>query len=223
MFKNNKARVIITSLITLLPTLLGVIIWQKLPETVATHFGANNEANGWSSKPFTVFAIPLILLGLHLLCLFLTSFDPKSDNIGEKSKKLVFWIIPLTSVVIFTAIYANALGIKLDVGMICIIFMGVLYIVLGNFLPKTKQNHVFGVRLPWTLSDEENWNKTHRVAGFCMVIAGILAILTSFLRNFVLFMIITALAAMIPIIFSFVYYQKHRNDKKKDEENEKES
>jgi uncharacterized membrane protein len=223
MIKENKLKTVITTLITLLPCLVGIIIWNRLPETVATHFGVNNEANGWSSRPFTVLAIPLFLAALHLLCLFITSADPKSKNIGDKSKKIIFWIIPLTSVVVFTAIYANALGAKLDVGIICILFIGVLYLVLGNFLPKAKQNYTFGVRLPWTLADEENWNRTHRVAGFCMVISGILIIMTSFLRNFIIFIILTALAAAIPIIYSFVYYRKHKNDKKDEESKEKES
>ncbi len=223
MIKENKLKTVITTLITLLPCLVGIIIWNRLPETVATHFGVNNEANGWSSRPFTVFAIPLFLAALHLLCLFITSADPKSKNIGDKSKKIIFWIIPLTSVVVFTAIYANALGVKLDVGMICILFIGVLYLVLGNFLPKAKQNYTFGVRLPWTLADEENWNRTHRVAGFCMVISGILIIMTSFLRNFIIFIILTALAAAIPIIYSYVYYKKHKNECKDGNEKEKES
>lgn len=208
MMKQNKWKIIITSLIILVPMFIGCILWEKLPDTMATHFDSHNVANGWSSKAFTVFGLSLFLLGIHLVCLFVTSADPKYKNIGEKPLGIVFWIVPGISLVAYAAIYANAFGVKMDSMFIVQIFAGVLIMVIGNILPKVRQNHVFGVRLPWTLDDEDNWRRTNRLAGWCMVAAGIVMIATSFLN--IVWVLITVMipACVIPIVYSYMLFRK---------------
>ena len=78
--KINKKLLIVTSVLLLLPILAGLILWNQLPEQIATHFGVDNAANGWSSKAFAVFGIPGIMLGLHWFCLFATAADPKRSR-----------------------------------------------------------------------------------------------------------------------------------------------
>lgn len=207
MLKQNKLKILISSLITLIPVLTGCILWNRLPDTVATHFDTSSAANGWSSKPFAVFGIPVIMVGLHLLCLFLTSVDPKYKNIGKKPLGIVFWIIPTTTLVMYSVIYGIALGIALDVSFVCCLLIGIFFIVLGNVLPKAKQNYTFGVKVPWTLNDTENWNRTHRLAGWCMVIAGIVITATSFWHNLWVLIGVLAAAAVIPIVYSYTYYK----------------
>lgn len=80
MMKKYKKQLILSSIVTLLPILIGLFLWNRLPDTIATHFGSDNVANGWSSKPFVVFGLPLILLGIHLFCLFTTMNDPKKKH-----------------------------------------------------------------------------------------------------------------------------------------------
>ncbi len=210
MIKQNKLKTVISTLIILLPVLAGVILWDKLPETIATHFGADNAANGWSSKGFAVFGIPLIMAALHLFCLVVTSLDPKYKNIGKKPLGMVFWIIPSVSLVVMSVIYAMALEIAIKVGFVALLLMGVLFIVMGNIMPKAKQNYTFGIKISWTLNDEDNWNKTHRIAGFTMVIAGVITILTSFLQSPYIFLPTLVLALAIPYIYSYLHYKKHK-------------
>lgn len=207
MLRQNKLKILLSSLITLIPMLMGCILWNRLPDTVATHFDTSNAANGWSSKPFAVFGIPVIMVGLHLLCLFLTSVDPKYKNIGKKPLGIVFWIIPTITLVMYSVIYGIALGIALDVGFVCCLLIGVLFIVLGNVLPKARQNYTFGIKVPWTLNDTENWNRTHRLAGWCMVLAGIIITATSFWHNPWVLIGVLAAAVVIPIIYSYTYHK----------------
>ncbi len=210
MIKQNKLKTVITTLIILLPSLVGVFLWNKLPDTIATHFGVDNNANGWSSKPFAVLGIPAIMAALHLFCLVVTSLDPKYKNIGKKPLGMVFWIIPSVSLVVMSITYAMALGVKINVGFICLLLIGVLFVVIGNLLPKAKQNFTFGMKISWTLNDEDNWNKTHRLAGFTMVIAGVVTILTSFLQNPFIFFPILIVALVIPLVYSYLHYKKHK-------------
>lgn len=125
--KIDKKLLILTSASILVPMLIGCLFWQQLPQTVATHFDFSNQVNGFSSRGFTVFGIPSFLLLLHWFCLFVTSKDPKSKNISLKMWHLVYWIIPLTSCLVMTAIYAQALGYAVNHALMNGMFLGVLF------------------------------------------------------------------------------------------------
>lgn len=93
--KEYKKTIIITSIITMLPFLIGVLLWNRLPDTIATHFGTGNEPNGWSSKTFTVVGMPALLLGIHLFTILITLNDPKRQNIGKNCFVLYFGLFRL--------------------------------------------------------------------------------------------------------------------------------
>ena len=206
--KINKTLLIITSLIMLLPIAAGLILWNSLPDTIATHFGLNNEPNGWSSKAFTVFAIPGIMFVLHLVCLFATANDPKGERIGKKSKVIVYWILPVISVFVMGMVYANALNVSVDVGFWVCLLLGLVFVILGNYMPKARRNYTFGIKTPWTFNSEENWNRSNRVGGWAMVIAGILMFICAFTKSFILLLIIVIIAALVPLAYSYYLYKK---------------
>ena len=210
MLKQHKWKILVTTLIALAPMLIGCILWDRLPNTIATHFGVNNEPNGWSSKGFAVFGLPGLIAALHLLCLIATAVDPKQKNIGKKPLGIVFWICPVLSVLMCTITYAIALGYQVDVGFFVLLFLGMLLIVLGNMMPKAKQNYSFGIKTPWALDDPENWSRSNRVGGFCMVLAGVVVMLTSFLKNPWILLPAMILGAVVPMGYSYVYYRRHR-------------
>ncbi len=210
MIKQNKVKLIITSIVILIPIVIGVFLWNELPDTIATHWGINNEANGFSSKAFAVFGLPVVLLAIHWLCVVATTFDPKSKNISPKIFSLVLWICPLLSLLMSAIVYLTAMGKELKVGFIAILFMGVLMVAIGNYLPKCKQSYTMGIKLPWTLESEENWNKTHRFAGILWVIGGILIIATAIFESPVIFGIIMSVMIIAPTIYSYIYYKKHQ-------------
>lgn len=213
MLKQNKWKILLTTLVILIPMLIGCLLWKQLPSTMPTHWGVNNEANGFSSKAFAVFGIPTILAALHLFCILITAADPKQKNIGAKPLGLVFWIIPSLTLVIFFLLYANALGQAVNIAFVVNLFMGLLFILLGNLIPKAKQNYTFGLKLPWTLNDPENWNRTHRFAGWCMVLAGIVILLTAYWHNPWIFFGVVFLAVLAPVVYSFIYYKRHPSQK----------
>ena len=205
--KINKKLLVITTIIILLPIAVGLIFWDQLPETMATHWGTENEPNGWTSKAFTVFGIPAVIAALHVICLAVTYADPKRSNIGQKAIGIVYWILPATSLLVMGSTYAYALGMSVNIGMICCLLMGVIFIALGNYMPKAKQNFTFGYKLPWTLYSEENWNRTHRLAGWITFVSGILFILNAFiLSEYILFACVAAI--FVPIVYSYILYKK---------------
>lgn len=157
---------ILTCIVMLLPILAGVILWDKLPEQVPTHFDAKGEVNGWSSRGFAVFGMPFILLGSQILMVCLTLADPKKKNLNGKVFTVILWLMPVLSLFVHILTYGYALGYEMSIIKGCTLFMGFVFLMIGNYLPKCKQNYTIGYRLSWALNDEDNWNKTHRLAGF---------------------------------------------------------
>ena len=214
MMKINRKTLVLTSVITLLPMLAGLILWNRLPDTIATHFGPSGQADGWSSKPFAVFFFPLFLLGVNLLCIFITSADPKRRNISGKALGLVYWIAPLMSVIISILTYTTALGMELNVNLFVMLTMGLLFIAVGNYLPKSRQNYTVGIKIPWTLNDPDNWNKTHRFAGKLWMAGGVIILLNAFLNAVWLMVAIIFIMAFAPIIYSYILYRRSLSEGK---------
>ena len=165
MLKANRKTLIIASIVTVLPALIGILCWDRLPDVMATHFGINNEADGFSSKAFAVFGLPAVLLAILWLVAFVTSQDPKRQNISHKMFTLGLWIAPVVSLVIAATMYPVNLGYAVDISFFAELLLGLLFIIVGNYLPKARQNYTIGIRIPGTLANEENWNRTHRLAG----------------------------------------------------------
>lgn len=215
MLKKNKKFFIASCIVILLPMFAGFLLWDQLPAQVATHFGRNGEADRYSSKLFAVAGIYLFLQAVHILCSVITEFDPKKRNVGSKIYHLILCICPVVSLWCGVMIYGNALGYKdvINLNLWTNVLLGIVLIVVGNYLPKCRQNYMIGIKLPWTLDNEENWDYTHRMAGKWWIIGGVLTILLGF-QKFVdpigaavgIILIVT----LIPAIASYIYYKKHR-------------
>lgn len=210
MLKNNRKRIILTSLVILLPLLAGLVLWNRLPESVAIHFGPDGQPDGWSGKAFAVFFMPLFILAAHLLAVFITCSDPKRQNISDKTLGLVFWIAPLCSVIAGILTYTTALGHKLDVNVFMHLVLGLLFVVIGNFLPKCRQNYSVGIKTPWALHDPENWSKTHRFAGKLWIAGGVLLIPGAFAGAVWLPLTVLLVMAFLPMVYSYALYVKSR-------------
>lgn len=211
MLNISKTKLIITSIITLIPILVGLILWNQLPDSMVTHWGVGNVPNGWSSKAMAVFGLPGFLFIIHWVCLLATKADPKSKDINKKLMDLVLWICPMLSVLLGGVTYSYSLGYKVNVQAVVMIFLGVLFVIIGNYLPKCKQSYTMGIKLPWTLNDEENWNKTHRLGGKLWVAGGLIMIATAFVANAFVPIAVIALLVIIPTVYSYMLYRKKHN------------
>lgn len=210
MLKTNKFTLIIMSIVTLIPMLIGVILWNHLPDEMAIHFNLHNQADGFSSKGIAVFGIPLFLLVLLWIVAFFTTRDPKKQNIGKKIHTMVLWFIPLISVIVGALLYSVNMGYAVNVPLICELLIGFVLIIIGNYLPKTRQNHSIGIRIPWTLASEDNWNRTHRLAGYLWLTMGILMVVLAMCNLFHMIWLIAILAVIIiiPLVYSYRLHTK---------------
>lgn len=210
MIKRNKGTLVLTTIIMLLPMVIGLIVWNKLPEQVPMHWNAVGEVDGWGSKGMLVFILPLSLIGIQWVCALVTSLDPQSRYIKGKIVQLVLWICPFISLLVHTLIYTKILGYDLAVEIIMPLVLGLMFMVIGNLLPKCKQNYTIGIKVPWALQDEENWNKTHRFAGKLWVIGGAVMVVTSVFGNFIIFFGMVLVMCIVPTVYSYLYYRKQQ-------------
>ncbi len=211
MIRENRKKLIITSIVILVPIFIGLILWNKLPDKIPTHWNSAGEVDGWSSKIFAVFGLPAILFVLHWACVLGTSADPKKQNIEGKVFEIVFWTCPIVSLLVGMLGYGTALGMEFKVDKIMLALVGIMFIVVGNYLPKCKQSYTVGIKLPWTLDDEENWNRTHRMAGKLWVASGIVLLLSMLLPTS--FMVVVVLAALVvtvlvPTVYSYLLFRE---------------
>lgn len=203
---NRKKKILLTSFLVLIPMIVGLILWNKLPEEIPIHFNSAGEPDNYSSKAFAVFFIPLFLWVMHLLTGFITLADPKKQNIHDKVFLLILYIVPSAAVFCTLVMYTGALGLPVSINMLGNLFVGIVFIVVGNYLPKTRQNYTIGIKIPWALNDTENWNKTHHFAGIIWIICGAILIINAFLDIIWIVPAAIAVAALLPTIYSFLLY-----------------
>ena len=154
--KTNKKLLLLTSMVILFPILWGLIIWPQLPNQIPIHFNLAGQANNFQSKPLAVFGLPLFLLLVHLFVIFMIGRDPKNRTMNEKMVKVIYWLIPIVSLSVFYLIYSKALGSTTNPSIVVSALLGLIFVIMGNYMPKLKVNHTVGIRLPWTLQSEDN-------------------------------------------------------------------
>ncbi len=213
MFKANKWKLLFSSLVILLPMAAGLIMWNELPAEIPTHWNWQGEADGWSSKLFAVIGLPLFLLLMHWFCAWATAKDSKNKEQSSKVYTLILSIVPTISLFVGVMVYAEVLSEGIEAVRALPVLLGVMFVFIGNYLPKCKQSRTIGIKIKWTLENEENWYATHRLAGRMWMIGGLLLILTVFLSENVALVVelaVIAVMVIVPVVYSFVYSKKHR-------------
>lgn len=205
--KFKKESVISVIISILLFALVNLLFYKKMPETLPTHWGFNNKIDGYSSKFTTLITTPLLLIFLNIFSCFMLDNDPKNKDKNNFVITIGKATIPLVMLITFVISVFYGLGKKINVMVIISIFVGFLLILIGNYLPKTKRNYTVGIKLPWTLNSDENWNKTHRLAGYFFILGGIFFLLTPFIGNEYLIFLTFMIIGIIPAIYSFYIYK----------------
>ena len=214
---STRTTTIIVLLMILGATLAGLLLWNRLPEQMASHWNVNDQVDGYMSKFWGVFLMPLITLGMFLLFLVIPNIDPLKANIAKFRDTFNLFI----TFIIGFMVYVHALTLlwnlgytNLGIGKAMLPAMGLLFIVIGSLLRKAKRNWFIGIRTPWTLSSDRVWDETHRVGAMLFTISGVLALLGSFFGGMtasVMIMVPILGSTIFLLIYSYILYQKETN------------
>ena len=210
--KMNKKLLLLTSIVILFPILWGVTIWSQLPNQIPIHFNLAGQANNFQSKLLVVFGLPLFLLLVHLFVIFVSARDPKNQTMNKKMGKVIYWLTPIVSLGVFYLIYSKALGSTTNPSIFASALLGLIFVMMGNYMPKLKVNYTVGIRLPWTLQSEDNWHKTHRLAGKLWVFGGLILLLEAGLQFAVPYVmgIVILTIVFIPVVYSYQLSRENR-------------
>lgn len=189
--------------------------YPRLPPRVATHWGLTGEPDGYSSKLVAAVLLPLIILALRGLLNLLPRIDPKGENYRkfESTYWLIFNGVILFMGVLHLAMLAFGLGAPVRMDRVVAAGMGVLFIVIGNYLARVEPNWFVGIRTPWTLSSEPVWRRTHRVGGWIFVVGGVLIVLTLFVPAGTVMPILLGtigVVAVVPVVLSYLWWRRER-------------
>lgn len=203
-----------SSLLCLIPILIGLLIYNQLPEQMPIHWNINGEIDGYASKNFAIIYLPLFLFLIDLFTKFMIVNDPKRAGHPKKMLNVLKYMIPFLSMSITILMIAEGRGYQINfVNLFFECLVGIIFLLIGNYLPKVRQNHVMGIKLPWTLSDEDNWNKTNRLGGYIFMSAGLVMLIIPFLNlssNVTGVIIVACIFAVviIPSVYSYSLYKK---------------
>jgi uncharacterized membrane protein len=192
--------------------IISLYYYAILPQTVPTHFNADGVANNYSSKTNLICIGISIAVSLYILLTFIPMIDPFKKKIGSKydSFLLLRDIVIAYTIIILVLTYMSAKNGSLRTDIFGIAF-GVMFILLGNYLPRLPRNFFFGIRSPWTIASETVWVRTHRISGIWFVIAGILLIILNLLKVKLLISLtvfLTPLFLYTAIIYPYFLYKK---------------
>lgn len=212
----NKKSVIISLILLLIPILMGLIFYDKLPEMLPTNFDLSGEVRSYESKTKALFIMPLIMIIVQGFLIFMLNKDPRKRFQSEKLYSISLFIIPVMEILISSITIMYSFNNGINIARILSIFIALMYIIMGNFLPKAKRNYTMGIRTPWTLDNDEVWDKTHRLGGYTFVAGGILLLLTSiFLKsdNNIIFFILIFVPTIIPVVYSYIIFNNISKEK----------
>jgi len=210
-FKIQKGMIILI-LISMIATFF---IYSSLPEKIPMHWNIKGEINSYGGKSFVWFTA-LLPLVIYLLMIYVPEIDPKRESYKKHKKAyeiLMNILVPFFIVVHWITIF-SALGHQISVGRIIPIGVGILFIVIGNYMGQIRPNYTFGIKIPWTLANETVWKKTHRVGSFAFILSGLIFIIAGIINkpfSFILAISSIFVTLIYTSVYSYLEYKKiHR-------------
>jgi len=192
----------------------GLLLWNQLPDPMASHWNINDQVDGYMSRFWGVFMIPLMTLGMFLLFLVIPSIDPLKANIAQFRGAFNLFIV----FIIAFMVYLYGLTLAWNLGYTnfrmsgaMLPAIGLLFIFIGFMMRRAKRNFFIGIRTPWTLSSDTVWNETHRIGAVLFMISGVLAFIGGFFGGTTAFWMMFAPiigSTVFLLVYSYVLYQR---------------
>lgn len=211
MKKINIKNLVITSIVCLMPIICGLIFYNELPESIAIHWGIDNNPNGYFSKPAFVFGMPIMMVVLQIFCSIVSDLSDKNPEANKKAVTIYKWIIPILTVILYIVTIMIALGNNLDVRRIVMIILGILFIVVGNYLPKVKGDYYMNSKVFWFKNRNEKLvNKAARVSGYMLIIGGLLCLVSTAFKPIISIVVIAVIILFSLLIYLYVYLESRK-------------
>lgn len=194
---------------------ISLAAFGGLPDRLPTHWNLRGEVDGWSGRGFGAFGFPALMFGVWGLCYWLPTIDPRRESYAKFRDTYDMVIAAIIALMLFVhaAVIATSLGYDVPISRIIPLLVGGLLVLIGNLLPRARPNWFFGIRTPWTLSNDRVWERTHRLGGRLMVFAGLVVAANAFVAPpwpAILIPIAAVGGAIVPIVYSYIAWRAER-------------
>jgi uncharacterized membrane protein len=193
---------------------LAALAYVRAPARVPIHWNVRGEVDGWGG-PASVFVLPAVATALVLLMYTLPRLDPRRANWARFRGEFNLIVNVLVAFMLFmevTTIGGFTFGWRVNGGRVPLIGVGVLFMVIGNYLPRIRSNWWMGIRTPWTLESESVWRETHRLGGRTFVVSGAVGTLAALLLrpplSFYVAMVAMGIGGMVPVVYSYLVWKR---------------
>jgi len=209
-----KTANLISFLLVLAAFAIAVWFYPRLPDPVPSHWNSAGQIDGYMAKPWGVFILPLTMTGIWIVLAVLPRISPKGYRLDTFQN--IYGLIQITFIAALLVITSIALTAATNrhvaINMIIPIVIGLLFVILGNYMGKLRKNFFIGIRTPWTLASDEVWVRTHRLGGWLFVAGGLAIVITGVLAPSaympIIMIVIIAVAALVPAAASYVIYRR---------------
>ena len=207
----RKSEIVCAALI-LISFIAGIYLYSQMPDRMASHWNISGDVDGYMSKFWGVFLVPLIAFGLFLLFLIIPHIDPKKHNIEQfrvyYDRFFIVIIVFILYIYLLTLLWN--LNVRFNLIQLMTPAFAVLFYYSGVVISHAKMNWFVGIRTPWTLSSEKVWNQTHALGGKLFKITGIIALLGIIFVNYALFFILVPLivVGIYTVVYSYFAYRE---------------
>ena len=210
---NTKTTSIIVLTLIAIALVAGLALWNQLPDQMASHWNSNDQVDGYISRFWGVFLMPLITLGMFVLFLVVPGIDPLKANIAQFREAFNMFIALMVAFMLYvhglTLVWSLGYqDFKMSAAMLP--FMGILFIAIGYLLRQAKRNFFIGIRTPWTLSSDSVWDKTHQIGSILFMVSGAFAILGGFFGGMtaIWLMFVPLIgSSLFLVIYSYLLYR----------------
>ena len=209
---STRTTIFISITLIAISVLAGLLLWNRLPDPMPGHWNASGDIDGYISKFWGVFLVPIISIALTGLFLIIPRIDPLKANIAQFRAAFNWFIVVFMAYMLY--VYAltlvAALGTPFNMTLMLLPAVGLLFIGVGYLMSGAKRNFFIGIRTPWTLSSDTVWDKTHKLGSRLFMLGGVVTILCAFLGESGIWIMLVAMlgASFVPIVYSYVLYQR---------------
>jgi uncharacterized membrane protein len=211
---STRATTIVVLIMIAAATLAGSLLWDRLPDPMASHWNINDQVDGYMPRVWGVFMVPLITLGMFGLFLVLPSVDPLKANIAQFRESFNLFIVLMVGFMLY--LYGLTLAWNLGyrnfrMSGAMLPAIGLLFIFIGVLMKRAKRNFFIGIRTPWTLSSDTVWDETHRVGAILFMLSGALAFIGGFFGGTAAFWMLFAPligSTLFLLVYSYLLYRR---------------
>lgn len=200
-------------LLVVIAVAFSASVYGRLPARIPTHWDMNGTVNGWTGRAWAAWLMPLVLIAMAIILPRLPAIDPKRENYAKfrPTYDLVVYGTMTLVGILHVATLGVALGWPISMERVTPLLVGAMLVLLGNVMPRARPNWLFGIRTPWTLTNDRVWERTHRLGGALFVVAGAVMLVSALVAPALVFPIVIGsviVASVVPLVYSYFAWKQ---------------